>query len=213
MKRAVLSLIVFLSLGCMCSTCVSCEPDGPTYYMDQEFKDYIVYPQGSYWVYEEMSSGQIDTVKIYSSEIKIHNGQTILGFNYEEYLVLMKSSFNNDTISGVGGIDFTDKNFSEYEEGSTNIHKILNRSLLFFSKKPVGYELNYTEVDLVDYLEFLELYTVFSLEYEDVKVFEHKINYYSEQPKRVYFAKGVGIIKKELFNGEIWQLKKYFIKK
>ncbi len=43
----------------------------------------------------------------------------------------------------------------------------------------------------------------------DVKIFENKFQEYSYQPRRTYYAKHVGLVRKELFNGEVWNLIRY----
>jgi len=41
----------------------------------------------------------------------------------------------------------------------------------------------------------------------------NKIKSYDTQPQTIYYAKNIGVIKKELFNGQVWELKRYFINK
>ena len=47
------------------------EPELPTYYMPQEFKDYVVFPVGSYWVYKDSVSGVLDTVTLQEQTFSI----------------------------------------------------------------------------------------------------------------------------------------------
>lgn len=207
MKQAALSFIIFLSIGSMCSTCVSCGPDGPTYFLDEEITEYVVFKNGSYWVYEEINSNQVDSLKLFSAEVFIQNGQSRFGFNFQKYTELTTSTLSGDTLSGLAVLDFSKKNFSVFTRGSTNINRIFDRPVLFFSNQPTGYIFNPNEDDLVEYVEFLDSYTVLGTEYLDIMVFEHKKNYFLDQPKKIYYARGIGIIKKELFNGKVWQLK------
>jgi len=44
----------------------------------------------------------------------------------------------------------------------------------------------------------------------EIRVFEN-LKQYNNQPKKFYYARNVGLIKIELFDGTIWEIKKYFI--
>ncbi len=55
---------LFLTFSCR-------EPEKEIFYMPQEFKDYVMFPVGSYWVYEDSASGAIDSIYLKSSEIEI----------------------------------------------------------------------------------------------------------------------------------------------
>jgi len=47
------------------------EPEKPIYYMSQEFKDYVDFPVGSWWVYEDSITGEIDSISLIYSEYEI----------------------------------------------------------------------------------------------------------------------------------------------
>ena len=50
-KNMKVTKILFLILAIICCIASDCDNDIPTYYMPQEFKDYVDFPVGSYWVY------------------------------------------------------------------------------------------------------------------------------------------------------------------
>jgi len=67
MKKIVIPTL--LSVIIMTASCQN-EPI-PTYYMPQEFKDYVDFPVGSYWIYEDSISGDVDTFTIIGRKIEI----------------------------------------------------------------------------------------------------------------------------------------------
>ncbi len=59
-----LLLALFLFSGADCTT-----EDYEDVYMTEDFKDHVMFPVGSYWVYEDSVSGYWDTIKILSQSI------------------------------------------------------------------------------------------------------------------------------------------------
>lgn len=202
------SVIILLTSALSCSNCERNE-NVPIYYMSDEFKSYVVFPKGSYWVYEEVSSQALDSVYLYRSTIEIKNESDKLGYNYQEFLGIYKSSYLSDSISGFAYPEFDDQKFYEYTEGS--LSDFLNRPIIFFGDNSVGYKHKYTDDFTVEYEAFLESMEIQGEVYGNVKVFKHNIQYFSYQSERIYFAKDIGIIKRELFNGQVWELKRHFI--
>ena len=56
MRRTFLITLILAAVGL-----TACGPKGP-FYLNQNFKDYVVYNPGSYWVYHDMNSGLKDCV-------------------------------------------------------------------------------------------------------------------------------------------------------
>ncbi|MGB3901769.1 MAG: hypothetical protein WBI08_07110 [Bacteroidales bacterium] len=72
--------------------------------MSQEFKDYVLFPVGSFWVYKNTSSGIEDSIFLFKQEIKIMEAApNEREFNCEVFEQNFYSSIN-DTLIGVGGI-------------------------------------------------------------------------------------------------------------
>ena len=86
---------------------LKCDPDNsddekePTYYMSQEFKDYVLFPEGSWWVYENQY-GQIDSINLYSQDTEIKDGKDDYPYNFEWVNQNLFSSHYNDTIYAWG---------------------------------------------------------------------------------------------------------------
>lgn len=82
--------------------------------MPQEFKDYIDFPVGSWWVYKDSVSGVSDTVTLISSETSIVDPGTsydVSDFKFEKLHQIFSSS-NSD--SNFGGGSFFDISTFEY---------------------------------------------------------------------------------------------------
>lgn len=201
MKRLDLSILVFISLISMCMDCGR----QPIYYLDDDFKDYAIHPTGSFWVYEEVTSRAIDTLKILSSEHRIDNGG-IDHVGFESYEQIIFSSLLNEPISAKGAPSTNNREISVYYE-----------IYLSYSSQPFGSEFetrlkpDSRIITTLTFKEFLDSETVLSNVFHDVKVFGHKVEVVPGQVKRTFYSRNVGMIKKEMFNGEIWQLKSFFI--
>lgn len=177
--------------------------------MDQEFKDYVVFPIGSYWVYEEEASGEIDSVYLYKLEKGIIDSRKKVPYNYENYRSYNFSSYFNDTIVDVGGAEFY--GFlpaycisSEFSYSNSIIY-----SDYYFGPANIGDTLK-TYKNLV-FNEYFNNYSAKASTYNSVKHF-HCINQtFSLQLRDIYYSRYIGVIRKELFNGQVWNLKRYHI--
>ena len=198
--------LLLLALPCLA---LQCDPDTkddeqkPTYYMSEEFKDYVLFPEGSWWVYKNQY-GQLDTVKIIWQEIEVENSNhfasKIQTFQHHLY-----SSFVNDTFYGGGGARLKGGDPMGYNQGSK-----YSFSYLFFTAKDTG-ELYYHETKECKYVRKLIKYKINNSKFNHVKVFKTFEKKYYQQPNRIYWAKDVGPIKKVLFDSTVWKLKNYHI--
>jgi hypothetical protein len=91
---------------------------------------------------------------------------------------------------------------------------------VFFSNKSVGDTYNYWFYpdNVVTYQESLPTYTLEGKIYNEVMVFESRYTGSSvpfddvRLPVKVYFAKHIGIIRKEMKNGDVWNLISHDVK-
>ena len=63
--------------------------------MPQEFKDYVDFPVGSYWVYEDSISGNIDSIYLIDYKTYIFDPQHTCYCYYEILEQNFYSSYNN----------------------------------------------------------------------------------------------------------------------
>jgi hypothetical protein len=203
----VLVFVVTIS-GC----CFDCRNDnGPTYLMDQDFKDFVLFPSGSYWVYTN-NAGSMDSLYLYFQETRIDKSHKIYPFNHEGFTQNLSSSFYKDTLFGGGGaMKNYDTILFTYNERYISNSSVTG--LQFYNKKKPGSVLDYAEDSKVKYIGVLSGYYVNGVQYSDVKVFENFIAADVNLSRKIYYVKGIGVIRKELFNGQEWDLKRYHINK
>ena len=173
--------------------------------MSEEFKSYTVFPNGSYWIYEELGTGMIDSVSVLKTEKIMRKDDS---YEFEWLVSSNLSSHLNDTVQRLGRPDF---NYRIYVLEELRLSDFLNSPIIFFDTSAVGFSNGYAEDFQIKYESFYETLDIQSVAHKDVKVFHHNIQYFPYQSQRVFFARNVGIIKRELFNGEVWELKRYYV--
>ena len=87
--------------------------------------------------------------------------------------------------------------------------KYLNVKAQFFAKNDTGSILKINKN--LKYARFYDSLRIFNGAYLAVKKFENLNQKGQFQPKFIWYAKNVGIIKKEMFDSTIWKLKSYHI--
>ena len=189
--------------------CSGCKPDeGPTYYMDQEFKDYVVFGVGSYWVYEDQDL-QIDSLYCHRSKLFIKEASENLGYDYERLQIAFKTSFYNDSLTGDAHPERNDRKFYVYEEGSLTY--FLNSYIQFFNNQLLDVEYQLQEDSKLKYESYFDEFNVLGKNYQQVRVFTNLIPNSNYAPERIYYARNVGVIRKEMLNGQVWNLKRYHV--
>ena len=172
------------------------------YYMEQEFNDYCLFPVYSYWVYEDSASGALDSVSIYYQNITINDQLTVVSWKYEQFQQHLFSSYNSPFIYEAGGADLMGlpENYCTYTDGIADLYfGDANVGDTLFLNRNLYYEAYYSTLILN------------SKEYKRVKAFQNKNQIHNRQVRKVYFSRGVGIIRKEMFDGKVWNLKRHFI--
>jgi hypothetical protein len=154
-----------------------------------------------------VNNGSQDSIYLFKSLYEITKASEKLGYDYERYQPLFSSTHLNDTLFGYTHPDRDRVNFYYYSQGS--LMNLPNLPVLFFDSAAVNFEFNYAENYILKYKSTYSSYEVQNIEYSDVRVYVHTAQFFPEQENRIYYAKSVGIIRKEMFNGEIWELKKF----
>jgi len=156
--------------------------------MPQEFKDYVVFPVGSYWIYEDSLSNNVDSLYLTSVDIHI---QEIEKSNYfhEEMFQYFYSSQNNKLTART-------RRFS-----SNNIYEYYGYGYYFDITKG---QTNCTGGTLYAKYDSLKVLNVW---YKDVVCIKG-----NGMPRFYYWVKNIGLIKKEnADSSENWLLKSYHI--
>jgi hypothetical protein len=201
-KISLLFLLAPLFLSHSSCTCDGgCCDNCPSYHMDQEFKDYLVFSQGSYWVYQDSATLNIDSINLYSQNLEMADYRRHYGYYAEHLEQKFSSSFNNNTIIKSGGAD----EYSLY-------HSCLlfeEEGISFFTNKDIGDSIGRNNT--LKYVSFDVTKNIEGVDYSSVKAFENLLQKNISQPRKIYYAKQKGIVRKELFNGEVWNLIRYHI--
>ncbi len=183
-------IVLFAIAIAICFICGNCEkPGGPTYYIPQELKDYVMFPKGSYWIFEDSLSGAIDSIylidyKTYIEEPNFHEKQEILEQTFY-------SSYWNNERKGGGELSSVG-NPAVYSYGGIKGH--------YISSSDVGYKID----NQYYYLSYHDSLKVNNVWYKSVKciVYYNKLN---------YWVKHIGPVKVEIPDSTNWILKKYHI--
>jgi len=202
MKTKFYLFILIISILCLAADCTKEPKEYPTYYMSQEFKDYVLFPVGSFWVYQNTSSGIEDSIFLFKQEIKIMEAApNEREFNCEVFEQNFYSSVN-ETLIGGGGVIIP---------GAPDVYHLSKEwgfYYQFFAPASVGdMEPHYK---ILKYVANYDTLNINGNNFYEIRVFEN-LKQYNNQPKKFYYARNVGLIKIELFDGTIWEIKKYFI--
>jgi len=186
----------------MASSCVK-PVEKPRYKIPQEVKDFIMFPEGSYWVYQDSVSGAIDSHHLHS--FILYERDNNRDYYYEIFNQNLSRSFYNDTIYGGGAnnAEIGDVIVSKYHEISAQPY----RDFLFFSPSEIG-DIYSGEIE---FSSAINDFTMNSKQYSDIKIFNSLAQKHPIQTKKIYFAKDVGIIKRVEYSGKVWELTDYQI--
>jgi hypothetical protein len=202
-------LSIFLGILLTVQRCSCTNSPPPTlrgpYYFTQEFKDYNVFQNGSKWIYQRENSQDKDTLlQEYIKLEKIDDYESCICAN-ETYFTRQKSSFFNDVILKNANAPYLDY---QVELTEMTYQGIMNDvTTIFFTENIVGKEQRINANDTLTYEAFYPSYTLEGKNYKDVKVFKRKRSGIDVRlPRRTFYAKNVGIIRRELWNGQVWNL-------
>jgi hypothetical protein len=201
----------FFLLACIVwlTACCNKPETRPNYVIDQQSKDYTIFKNDSYWVYKSTNNHVLDTNRVIS--VKNSSGYNSTN-NYDYDNVQIKFYTNQHTQPRCERIEAIPSEQSIhlmwFEDARTST------KCLFFSNKAVGNTYNYWFYpdNIVTYQNFLPTYTLEGKTYNEVMVFESIYTGASvpfddvRLPVKVYFAKHIGIIRKEMKNGDVWNL-------
>ena len=189
MKSKFYLFILIISILCIASDCD--RDNRPTYYMTQDFKDYVMYPVGSYWVYVDSISGETDSIVLTEQETFIEEPGDFWDFYWENIRQKIYSSYYNRFISAGGEI------YCEHP--------------LVYSYYGWGQYLStengLSSIDAYEYLYYD------SLKINEKWYYNVKCYYKKNAGISSFWALGIGIIRKEdtIINNKIWNLKSYHI--
>jgi hypothetical protein len=199
---------IYFILSLICGTYISC--DGTwgkkhtnTYTLSQEFKDYTVFNTGSYWVYEDSASKAIDSIYLFSQTFSFVGGSYNRPDKSESLEQRKYSSLHLDTLFFIGYLPL-DNQDGVYAELMTNI---LNLDINYFEATLGSYGVPSSNITFYDEKRDS---IFFREKFYQVKIFTN-LQQFINQSKKVYYANHIGLVRKELFNGQVWNLVRYHV--
>ena len=199
MKTKILYLLLF-------ATAIfyyGCDSSGDTIHIDQETKDYCLFEQGSYWVYEDSATLDTDSVVITTTPyFFLGDGRTDTWetYSYNTYVCFENTnkSFNSLIRPGFDAEFETQKPIWVYMNVTDNYS---NYRYYTYHNGSLG-EQFWGGIDFpyfyLKYESFLEIYQLNNINHDKVKVFflsdESTPN---ETIMKLYWAKHIGLIRIE----------------
>lgn len=190
------------------SACPAKKDPAPEFAISSKMKKNIQFGKGSYWVYKNTQTQLFDTVRVvYTEYFKIDSHYNIdkdkkysdLEYYYDYYNVSYESShFKSEYDGSTGSIVTTYSEFHPlYPIVSTIYHDDIKNELELDSGVLIR--------ELIDELKLNEL------TFNNVSKFYSTENSHLKKMKYSFFASEVGLIKKEYYDGDIWELVDYKI--
>lgn len=225
-KLLFISLITFAWCFLLITSCKKDKPQPEpctTCHSVTEAKDYFAFKVGSWWVYEEETTLERDSVYITESAIDQggYNFNVRMYSTYEDCYYHYWPSFI-DNLQGCDASSPVSKRCLFVNKSQYQIPNYLYESQCFFINYKIG-DFKYTSAGSLEQCEnnrivFENIYPEFTLLNDTysktIKIHEDCNIAAGEQPVNIYYAKGVGIIKKELMDSNrIWNLVNYHIEK
>ncbi len=203
-KLHILPIVMLLIIG------GSCEKE--TYMIPDDFKQFFVFPAGSWWAYKNQF-GVYDTLTLKSIDSKMESTNIGSGELHEEvtskYHTINSGNMVARTFYGGknGGKAIFHFCFFKADESffndMTNFPVLANNVHKLFACN-VDVEWSILDSTIVNNDKYLQVY------FNQASNIPESLNLY---PFKCYFVKNIGLIKKELQNGEIWELVDYKINK
>ena len=206
-KIRVYIYISILTIVCAANTCTCGRKSvNPTHYIDQTTRDYLIFLPNSKWVYQRENTTETDT-NIVTSQNTIFSFSRALGRTSEIHGYSFSSSRTSAPCGG-GGFSISNRGTNERSSCYAFFTNCYQSIVLFFNEPTLGY----TSSEGLKYVAQYPNYTVQGKDYIDVREFAYTSALEPVSPKRIWYARYVGIIKKELANGEVWNLVEHDVK-
>ncbi|MFN0204511.1 MAG: hypothetical protein ACKVTZ_23535 [Bacteroidia bacterium] len=184
-----------------------CKKPIPEFYFSEEFKAYTQFQVGSYWVFRDSISGEIDTVKWKESQTHFWLYQPwaeeLPSCGYDK----IKSEFLSNTLSNFWFISAaTCEGYQLYENQGIPVFFINNPDYADKASQvgDVGYSLQKTT-----YINYFDSLKIKDKSFQEVRTFLIDGSRFDEINLKYYWAKNVGLIKFMQKDSSVWELINY----
>ncbi len=203
--------LFLLSLLTVSLTAMWCKKSDPTYYtpLSQEFLSYFAFPKGSWWVYKEINTGAIDSIYVERFNIENQSDPKGGGGNAQSLIYYL----NGGKYKSYGGAGGGKSNTSDtveyiYVESYYGINGFTYSAQRFLYPTWPG-KLG-TDIYILKHFDSTNIQGNF---YHEVYVTAYTSQSYQDPIKSEYYCKNVGVIRREFYDGTIWELTKYHLNK
>ncbi len=223
MKNTILYHFVNLMILVQILSFTSCQKS-EYIYLSSEFKSFVVFPEGSYWIYEEILSGFSDTLIVEKLLIDTRPEHTESNI-YVESGSIQYQTKSSGKIIGLISTSSTSNECSSmssiliYNSKNEPLNPINNMFLdvgnQFFCCCDSG-TLNRFD-PIIEYSGTIDSISIGESSFYNIRIFTNIIEdslFIEQNPglvKKSFFSRNVGLIKWEQFNGNVWELKEYKI--
>ena len=186
------------------------KPFAPLYHLPQEARDYTCFGEGSYWIYQLENSTALDTVTIIKSNPV---GNSAPAYRHTSYKMILYSTYYRASY-----IIMSTPLPPLFGEASTSTMSFRDclacPKTLYYSGDSLKSNcfFGFYNDNEVSYISYFETYTLENKVYKDVKVFNSNFKGQSitdndrRIPSKTFYAKNIGIIRKQFANNVIWSL-------
>jgi len=193
-------LLISLIIGSCCN-------HAETYMVPEDFKKYFYFPEGSYWVYENQFD-KYDTLTVTSVESKIEKEDE--SCRKTEIITILYQSSQVGSLRILAQTNFLQFNLCEY----ISFHNYFTELTDFGTYTNGEKKAQSCSSEIEWWIE--DTVVINDKNYYDVVV--NKTTSFippsiADFPLKGYFKENIGLIKRELQNGEIWELVDYKINK
>ena len=187
MKRLFSSLSILLVCACVLLM-GACTKEGKHYPVSQEFKDYFLFQKGSYWIYKNDSTNEVDSTYLKTAPVYysyLTGDRTKSDPSLEEYVVKFQSDILGRYLfySSTGGQDFLEMAIGPSDNAYGMIDQLVPDSNYYLNFYPHGYLKVSPKIPSIEFNSKIFYNVLYTRYYSDSTTFNF------------YFAKNVGLIK------------------
>jgi hypothetical protein len=183
MKYIPLVLLFFLT-ACKCK-------DGMTFLLDEEFKSYTDFPEGSWWVYEKVGDPSVtDSIYLYRRTERLDPPRGSCDEYQVVYHRLMATTADN--------LNEISLNSRHYMDTSNYLRSGLWHGAQFLFTKKTG----------SDPLAIVESRIINGVEFDSTITFHHRPSDYFLSET---YARNIGVVRRMYQDSSLFEIKKYFI--
>ncbi|MDL2309209.1 hypothetical protein LJC53_06475 [Bacteroidales bacterium OttesenSCG-928-C03] len=175
-----------------CGLLYACDYPAGEIRIDQESKDYCLFAEGSYWIYQDSATLKIDSVVIDKPiyyNLRRSNGN---GYDCETYSSRV-SVYSHDTVLSFSTRLTTSQAYADDLKPCLLMYRGIK-----YHNGGIG-EMFPGFINLIILLAQKNIYSINGITYSDVKIFEEN---YLAQKNIYYWAKHIGLIREEIYEND-----------